>query len=389
MEEHMTRPETLSSRYFSDFNVGDHLYHGKIEIRPIVNSNYIRMFGDNNQLAANLALAEHLRLVNPELLRTQALYSATSSGMVNQVLLFNMVFGQTVQDVSFHGFANLFYRDWRFGAPVFVGDTIESSSGVLATGVQRDGASSGSVTVRTTAYNQRGEMVLTYIRSVLVRGKPGESYAQKNPEVEPPKDIDWESAVIPLTYNHLDPSLLGSDGKTFEEFSAGVKYKGTFESSIPLEHSVWLQTATQNGSLVHASPNAGFIVYGGSVIATAMAQISGLMPLAYIVGVKQGTHENPTYPGDIVQLLYPNEEGEHEQIRTAIEVLGVNWQLEDIGVLTAKLTAEKKVTGAGREMLQKYAKGSLEKIMQYSDGEFLPVLGLEMVLALPKRAAFE
>src|SRR5438876_11652951 len=46
-------------------------------------------------------------------------------------LVMNVVFSQSVEDVSENGRANLEYIDMRFGAPVCVGDTIEAESTVL------------------------------------------------------------------------------------------------------------------------------------------------------------------------------------------------------------------------------------------------------------------
>ena len=42
---------------------------------------------------------------------------------VDDVLVFNMVFGKTVADISLNAIANLGYADCKFLAPVFPGDT--------------------------------------------------------------------------------------------------------------------------------------------------------------------------------------------------------------------------------------------------------------------------
>src|SRR3990172_3958795 len=51
--------------------------------------------------------------------------------VVHPGLVMNVVFSQSVEDVSENARANLEYVDMRFGAPVYVGDTIESTSLVL------------------------------------------------------------------------------------------------------------------------------------------------------------------------------------------------------------------------------------------------------------------
>ena len=42
-----------------------------------------------------------------------------------------MVFGKTVPDISLNSPANLGYASCKFGAPVYVGDTIKTTSRVL------------------------------------------------------------------------------------------------------------------------------------------------------------------------------------------------------------------------------------------------------------------
>ena len=46
-------------------------------------------------------------------------------------LVMNIVFSQSVEDISENARANLEYRDMRFGAPVYIGDTIEVETTIL------------------------------------------------------------------------------------------------------------------------------------------------------------------------------------------------------------------------------------------------------------------
>ena len=78
----------------------------------------------------------------------------------------NIVFSQSVEDVSENGRANLEYIDMRFGVPVHVGDTIEAESLVLGVRGSSKETDRGVVHVQTTGRNQDGEVVLTYQRKV-------------------------------------------------------------------------------------------------------------------------------------------------------------------------------------------------------------------------------
>jgi hypothetical protein len=63
------------------------------------------------------------------------------------MLVFHIVFGKTVPDVSLNAVANLGYADCRFTAPVFAGDTLTARSEVIG-GLQASGMSTnlGSLT---------------------------------------------------------------------------------------------------------------------------------------------------------------------------------------------------------------------------------------------------
>lgn len=88
--------------------------------------------------------------------------------LVVGTLVFSLVVGQSVRDVSGRAIANLEYSEIKHVAPVFIGDTVSSRSEVLFVAPSSSKPDRGVVEVRTTAENQRGETVLTFRRKVLV-----------------------------------------------------------------------------------------------------------------------------------------------------------------------------------------------------------------------------
>ena len=88
--------------------------------------------------------------------------------IVNHLLVMNVVFGLSVEDLSERAIAHLGYERMKFLATVYPGDTITSHSEVLS---KRDTSrpDRGVVKFRTTGFNQRGEKVLEYERPVLIR----------------------------------------------------------------------------------------------------------------------------------------------------------------------------------------------------------------------------
>ena len=88
--------------------------------------------------------------------------------LVVGTLVFSLVVGLTVRDISGRAIANLFYDEIKHVNPVFVGDTVYAETRVLEARVSNSKPDRGIIRVETSAYNQRGELVLQFKRSVLV-----------------------------------------------------------------------------------------------------------------------------------------------------------------------------------------------------------------------------
>jgi len=93
--------------------------------------------------------------------------------VVNHMLVLNVVFGLSVEDLSERAIAHLGYEKLKFLETVYPGDTLTSQSEVLS---KRDTSrpDRGVVKFRTTGFNQNGRKVLEYERPVLVRKRTGE-----------------------------------------------------------------------------------------------------------------------------------------------------------------------------------------------------------------------
>jgi 2-methylfumaryl-CoA hydratase len=84
-----------------------------------------------------------------------------------------VAFSQTVEDVSENARANLEYIDMRFGAPVYVGDTIEVETLILSVKPSSKNPNLGVVHA-DYGRNQDGEVVLTFQRKAgLEEGSGG------------------------------------------------------------------------------------------------------------------------------------------------------------------------------------------------------------------------
>src|ERR1041384_765651 len=87
--------------------------------------------------------------------------------LVPELLVFHIVFGKFVPDVSHNAPANLGYGDVRFLRPVYPGDTLVAESEVIGLREVSSG-DAGVVYVRTRGTNQKGQDVMSFVRWVLI-----------------------------------------------------------------------------------------------------------------------------------------------------------------------------------------------------------------------------
>jgi acyl dehydratase len=89
--------------------------------------------------------------------------------VVNPLLVFNTVFGLSVEDLSEGGGPFLGVDQCTFVKPVYVGDTLTARSTVVGARESKGQAGYGIVTWHTVGANQRNETVIEFQRTNLVR----------------------------------------------------------------------------------------------------------------------------------------------------------------------------------------------------------------------------
>lgn len=149
-------------RNFGDFHIGDKYRHwpGK----TITES-------DNNLFS--------LLTMNHHPLHLDAAYAESSQHgriLVVGTLVFSLVVGLTVRDISGQAIANLGYDEVEHLGPVFVGDTIYAHSEVIDKRPSKTKSDRGLVTVITNACNQNNKPVLRFKRTILVPCRAGKEY---------------------------------------------------------------------------------------------------------------------------------------------------------------------------------------------------------------------
>ena len=181
----MTQP----ARFFEDFTVGQVIRHATP--RTVTTGDqalYLALYGSRFALQSSDLFAQAI---------------GYPCSPLDDMLVFNVVFGKTVPDISLNAVANLGYAAVRFVKAVFPGDTITAESEVIGLKETTSGQT-GIVYVSSRGFNQDGETVLEFIRWVMVKKRdetapaPDPSVPELPPEVTP--DL-LGRAVLPL-YMH-------------------------------------------------------------------------------------------------------------------------------------------------------------------------------------------
>ena len=87
---------------------------------------------------------------------------------INPLLVFNTVFGLSVQDLSEHGTAFLGVNELSYGKPLYPGDTIFARSTVLEKRTSSSRKDQGIVGWHTQGFNQHEALVCEFKRSNLI-----------------------------------------------------------------------------------------------------------------------------------------------------------------------------------------------------------------------------
>jgi 2-methylfumaryl-CoA hydratase len=353
-----SKSKTEAGNFFEDFKVGQEIRHATPRTLTEADA------------ALNVALYGSRFAVNSsdEFARGIGLPRAP----LDDMLVFHVVIGKTVADISVNAVANLGYAEFRWGVLVYPGDTLSVSSKVLGLR-ENSNRTSGVVWVRSTGVNQRGEMVLDYVRWVMVHKRDpaaptGAPVVPKTAASVAPADL-----VVPagLFIEGYDDVAAGSPYR-WEDYEPGERIDHV--SGITLEDSDHMLSTRlyQNTARVHfdafAGKNTRFcrrLAYGGHVISLARAlSFNGLANGFRVAAVNAGSHVAPTFGGDTIYAW--------TEVLERSPVPG----RADVGALRVRTIAAKDCSCEGWP-----GKGA--------DGKYHPavVLDLDYWLLMPRRVA--
>ena len=284
--------KTNSGNFFEDFSIGQVIRHATP--RTVTHGDvalYTALYGSRFAVQSSDAFARAI---------------GYPQAPVDDLLVFHIVFGKTVPDVSLNAVANLGYAGCRFLAPVYPGDTLSTVSEVIGLKENSNGKT-GVVYVRSTGYNQHGVEVLDYVRWVMVRKGDEKAVVADQSIPELPAALTAEqigSAVPVLDAGAYDAVLAGSPHR-FGDYRPGERIDHVDGMTVEEAEHMLATRLYQNTAKVHFNQwtegQGRFgrrLIYGGHVISLARAlSFNGLGNGFHVAAINGGRHVSPLFAG--------------------------------------------------------------------------------------------
>lgn len=143
--------------YYEEFEVGEEITHALSKT----------IFECDNNLFSLITMNHHPLHTNIDF----AEKSQHGKILVVGTLVFSLVVGITVPDISGKAIANLGYEDVKHLAPVFINDTIYARTKILSKEKSRSKKDRGVVYVETVGFNQYKQDIISFRRKVLIKKK--------------------------------------------------------------------------------------------------------------------------------------------------------------------------------------------------------------------------
>ena len=284
--------KTNPGNFFEDYHLGQRIQHAVPRT----------VSGGERALYHALYPARHALQSSDEFARGCGLPGAP----LDDLAAFHVVFGKTVPDVSLNAVANLGYGEGRFLKPVYPGDTLRSVSEVIGL-KQNSNGKTGVVYVRTQGLNQDGEVVLDYVRWVMVRKRDLDAPAPDPVIPDLARVVPAADLAIPqgLDFSRYDFALAG-DPHRMADYETGEIIDHVDGVTIEEAEHMMATRLWQNTAKVHfdATFRGGGqrLIYGGHVMSMARAlSFNGLANAQIIAGINAGAHANPCFAGDTVR----------------------------------------------------------------------------------------
>lgn len=222
-------------------------------------------------------------------------------------LVCDVAIGQSTEP-SQRVLGNLFYRGLVLLAPVFIGDTLSTTTEVVALKQNRsrdDGSATGLAVFRIRTQNQRGEQVLDFWRCPMIplRDAGAETgHTDRFDSIPDELDPDAVAASVPADWD-LGAYRERVPGRHFGDVVPGACFEVAGRDTVTAAPE--LARLTLNVAKAHtdagATPHGRRLVYGGHTISVAAAQALRALPnLVTILAWRGCDHLAPVFEGDVL-----------------------------------------------------------------------------------------
>ncbi|AGT09639.1 MaoC family dehydratase [Paracoccus aminophilus] len=284
--------KTNPGRFFEDYTIGEIIPHAVPRT----------VSGGERALYHALYPARHALHSSDEFARASGLEASPMDDLV----AFHIVFGKSVPDISLNAIANLGYAEGRWYLPVWPGDTIRSESEVIGLKENSNGQS-GVLYVRTRGINQNDEIVMDFVRWVMVRKRDAANPAPETVVPDLAASVAPDRLVVPsgLDFSGYDFTLAGEPYRLGDykigEIIDHVDGLTVEEAEHMMATRLWQNTAKVHFD-VTARPDGKRLIYGGHIISIARTlSFNGLANAQMMVALNAGAHANPCFSGDTVR----------------------------------------------------------------------------------------
>lgn len=272
---------------YEDFSVGATLPPlPSITLTEADNAIYRAITGDQNLLAADRTIA--------------AAVTGNESGVANPGLALQYSIGQTTMATR-QAIANLYYRSVRVLRPVFVGQTLTTTTTVLG---MKDSAPKGDqfrgkVWLGITTSSEDGPVV-EYERCALIRGR-GPDQPGHADDIPGPSDPSPLADLVDLVPGWDLSGLIATDWPVGD--ARVDPLRDHIDLAAPLARLTFNQAAVHRD--VTLTANDRRLVYGGHVQGLAQGSLTRMLPgLATVVAWDGCDHVGPAYEGDLVEFRH-------------------------------------------------------------------------------------
>ncbi len=257
---------------------------------------------------------------------------------IDDLLVFHIVFGKTVPDISLNAVANLGYADCHFLKPVYPGDTLNAVSEVIGL-KENSNKKTGIVYVRSRGFDQSGDAVLDYARWVMVkkRDESAPTPEEKIPTLPESVPASALGKGCPQIDTAAYDMVLAGSPHRFGDYKAGEKIDHLVGITVEDAEHMIATRLYQNTARIHfdhfTESKGRFgqrLIYGGHAISLARAlSFNGLGNAFHIAAINGGRHVAP--------LMAGATEFAWSEILESAELNG----REDVGALRIRTVATK------------------------------------------------